>query len=348
MQARDIREDDATVAAELLAHLRAAGGDSTQYAAPPARLEGGLENDTYAFTVAAQAEGWPAGLVLRLFRGGSHPLRADFERCLQNELAAQGFPCPRVRLGGGGLTIDGRPFTVMERAPGADLLSTMFPPAGWTFRATPAFAETHARLHRIDAGAVIAALAELGFAREALRSLLSAPHELAGMQARGEKLDAPLVRDGLRWLHAHAPEREPPAVICHGDYHPRNVLVHAGRISAVIDWSVARVAPAEYDVGRTTVLMRHAPSTLTGVSAVLASVLRRTMLFRYLRVYSGLRPVDRTALRYFTALHLLRSLIMGYEARAHGDDAVRQAWGAPSVIRSMAAHFSSITGARTG
>ena len=43
-------------------------------------------------------------------------------------------------------------------------------------------------------------------------------------------------------------------VLCHGDFHPGNLLASsAGRITAVLDWGNAHVAPAEYAVARAEV-----------------------------------------------------------------------------------------------
>ena len=38
--------------------------------------------------------------------------------------------------------------------------------------------------------------------------------------------------------------------VCHGDFHPGNVLFEGTRPAGIVDWSLAREAPVLYDVGR--------------------------------------------------------------------------------------------------
>ena len=47
---------------------------------------------------------------------------------------------------------------------------------------------------------------------------------------------------------ARHPSPEHPAVLCHRDFHPGNVLWHHGRVSGVVDWTHACRGPAAADV----------------------------------------------------------------------------------------------------
>lgn len=53
----------------------------------------------------------------------------------------------------------------------------------------------------------------------------------------------------LRWLHAHLPPTQPARVLVHGDFRPANVLVDAGRITALLDWEFATVGDHHQDLG---------------------------------------------------------------------------------------------------
>ena len=61
---------------------------------------------------------------------------------------------------------------------------------------------------------------------------------------RGRRADA--VARAITQLRTAARDR--PEVFCHGDFHPGNVLFEGGTVSGVVDWSAARVQPAEADV----------------------------------------------------------------------------------------------------
>ncbi len=50
----------------------------------------------------------------------------------------------------------------------------------------------------------------------------------------------------------------PPAIL-HLDFHPANVLVHAGRVTGVIDWANASVGDPRADVARTAAILCFAP-----------------------------------------------------------------------------------------
>jgi hypothetical protein len=48
-------------------------------------------------------------------------------------------------------------------------------------------------------------------------------------------------------------------VLLHLDYHPANVLVERGRVSAVLDWANARAGDRRADLARTAAILRFAP-----------------------------------------------------------------------------------------
>ncbi len=50
-----------------------------------------------------------------------------------------------------------------------------------------------------------------------------------------------------------------PVVFCHDDYHPGNVLFEGGRLTGIIDWSSARLAPACVDVAHARADLAIAP-----------------------------------------------------------------------------------------
>jgi len=88
------------------------------------------------------------------------------------------------------------------------------------------------------------------------------------------------------------------AQLCHGDFHPGNLL-SAGDGYAVIDWTLgARGHPAA-DVARTRLLIAQAGIPADAPRAVrwLARLGRRILLAAYLRGYSRERSLDVTLVK---------------------------------------------------
>ncbi len=49
--------------------------------------------------------------------------------------------------------------------------------------------------------------------------------------------------------------RNQNASICHGDFHPLNILVKEGQVTAVLDWPGFSIADPVLDVAYTVVLL---------------------------------------------------------------------------------------------
>src|SRR5262249_48683278 len=158
-----------------------------------------------------------------------------------------GYPSPRVLLVGGAGDELGRAFVVMPRVPGRLMVDTLRGPAG--IRMATTLARAQLALHALDPEPMRRALAKTGW-----------PAEERGVEREREELERGMerarldgLRGGARWLATNRPRPAGRTVICHGDFHPLNVLVDRGRLSGVIDWSERRLRFAEpaYDVGAT-------------------------------------------------------------------------------------------------
>jgi len=83
----------------------------------------------------------------------------------------------------------------------------------------------------------------------------------------------------------------PEDCVCHGDFHPGNILLTA-RGPMIIDWSAATRGYALADVARTCVLFESAPVP-PGTSLrirILIKLTRRLVYAAYLKQYLELRP----------------------------------------------------------
>jgi hypothetical protein len=125
---------------------------------------------------------------------------------------------------------------VLERLGGTDMLSLLQRQPRRLLGLARALADAHLVVHGIQAPAEL----------PGLRPVLAA-------RIAGAGLPPPLREHAVRVLDA-LPDGDR---LCHGDYHPGNVLVAADRVG-VIDWANAACGVPEADHARTVLLLRWA------------------------------------------------------------------------------------------
>ena len=286
------------VAADLLRVLeRHTAMPGLAYAVPPVALSGGFWAALYGFRLAHGPKELSGDLVARV-------MPTDEEHCqrearMQAAAAEAGFPAPRIHFTGGREAGLGRPFIIMDRAPGGTLASGL----DWRERVRALasmpvmLAETMARLHALDPAVVAELPAEVGVA--------TVLEELA------ERI-RPLALEGfasaVAWLNEHRPV-ERTRVICHGDLHPFNLVIENGRASAVLDWTNAVLADPAYDAAYTFQLLALWPVAVPGLPrGLLKLAAGRLAARRFLNEYRRRARVETGALGWYEALHSLRLL----------------------------------------
>jgi uncharacterized protein (TIGR02172 family) len=221
----------------------------------------------------AEVFAWDDGHVLKLFRPGWDADVASHEAEIARAIYASGAPAPQV---GEVVEVDNRAGIIYERISGPSLLTDLIGHPTHLRRIMRALAEAHADLHQRT-------VANLPRVREMLAQRATSVAELTEAQRRAV----------LRALEA-LPDAD---TLCHGDYHPDNVL-RSPRGPLVIDWENAALGDPLADVARTLMLFRanfvHSQSAATralkrGSLQYLASL--------YLRRYRQLRPFDMARLR---------------------------------------------------
>jgi aminoglycoside phosphotransferase (APT) family kinase protein len=333
-----------TIAPALLAYLRAHLRVPTlAFADPAAAISGGYDTRIFAFRLSGAPPAWSGPLILRLLSPTQDPLRALKERATQNTLAALGYPVPRVLAACADRGPLGAGFLVMERAPGRPLLDAE------RLGVSHTLAATHARLHALGADALRRALDAEGLAAGGGfdRSAVSFEGYLAALDRRIRQAALAGLAEGMRWLFDHRPAPAAPLVVCHGDFHPQNLLVADGRVSAVLDWPNVLVAEPEYDVASTRALLTLTPIALSPVPAAvrpLVAVLRPIMVARYLALYRRARPLDRSRLPYYEAASCMRGLVRAAEARVTDGGGGANPLDASSFADRLAARFARISG----
>jgi aminoglycoside phosphotransferase (APT) family kinase protein len=200
-------------------------------------LAGGGMNETYRVELAGDD-----AVVVRIARQDV-PWFVD-EAYLMTQARAVGVPTAEV-LGLEHLDHDGRllSFSVQQFLPGRSLdeLVGELSAAG---------------LERLvlDAGEILARVHSVGLEDRGVRHVLRLPEEheitrVAGIvrEAFGSA-EAAVVERGAEFLRQQVTTRAaPPVSLVHGDFCPKNLLIHDGAVVGIIDWEFAgRTAPA-YD-----------------------------------------------------------------------------------------------------
>lgn len=232
---------------------------------PLTKLAEGREAELFA---------WGEGAVLRLLRDPNATVSNERQRAALEAARAGGASVPAVREAG---VYHGRPGLVLERIDGPDLLTLLGRRPWRLLWAGRACGVVHARLHDITAPAGVPTL-----------------HARYGQPAGGlDRIPPPIARR-VRALLATLPEGDR---LCHGDFHPGNVIISPRR-PVVIDWAnVARGHP-EADVARTLLLLQLGelpPGTLLPVR-LLARLARMLLRRIYLNEYRRHRPLNRRRL----------------------------------------------------
>lgn len=271
-------------------------------------MHGGFDTQVFAFILAAGApEPFAGPLILRLFGPHQTAARALREQAVQNALAAMGYPAPRAFTACTDLEVLGGAFLVMERMPGRPMLEVRKRDlAGVLVR-------MQLRLHDLDSQALQASVKK-GTSRD-MPSFGDVLSDLGG-RVRNSSIDG-LAR-AMRWLEEHRPPEPRRAVICHGDFHPQNILMHGGVVSAVLDWPNAVIGDPAFDVAATRVILAYAPlelAALPGPLQWLVRAARPILVARYVAGYRCRRPLDGTALAYYEAAGCVRALVRVAEAR---------------------------------
>lgn len=229
--------------------------------------------------------------VLRVFREGADD-DAWREHLLGDRLGTVGLPVPAPRWAG---RIGPHPALLQARLPGrpaAELLgSTRLPGLVRDLGAL------QARLHADGP-------TDLDVPRHSAAGYLT-----ADLARRRDAVAEPDRSGTWAWLQRTAADDVPAdAVLCHGDFHPLNVLVDDGSLG-LVDWTDACIADRHHDVARTIAIYRLASVIAERRSERMVLTALRGWLGRtHRRAYearAGVR-LDDLALAWWQVVHLYR------------------------------------------
>lgn len=213
----------------------------------------------------ADVYAWDNGHVLKLFQPWFELENIQYEQRLARAVVASGVKAPAV---GELLQVNGRNGLLYERVTGLSM-ETMFLRQPWKlFTYARILAGLHAQMHEKVLDQTIPA--------QKLR--------LQNKIGQAEALPDPLKTKLLSALDS----LQQGDRVCHGDFHPANVLL-SGREATVIDWIDATRGNPLADVARTSIIALGAAESAQTSRRLLKLVVK---LFHsvYLKQYFALRP----------------------------------------------------------
>jgi uncharacterized protein (TIGR02172 family) len=219
----------------------------------------------------AEVYSWGEGQILKLYRPDFERTWIEHEARVGRIVAEAGLAAPAV---GDVIEAGGRSGIVMERIVGPSMLDDLARRPWVLVHHALQFAEMHAAMHTCQRP-------ELPSQRDSL--------------ARAIEYAPALPEESRRQLSTTLLRLPDGDAVCHGDYHPDNLIV-SPRGVIVIDWlTVTRGTPIA-DVTRTVLLFRVAvlPAGMPAAKRIMTQLLRRAFVGLYLRTYRRLRPLSDT------------------------------------------------------
>ncbi|MBN9386512.1 MAG: phosphotransferase [Chloroflexi bacterium] len=205
---------------------------------------------------------WDDGQVLKLYEPGTSKSKVEHEIELGQRIQARGIPSPAVE---GFIEVDGQPGIIFERVDGPTMLEYSAAKPWQVFWIARRFAELQAEMHT----SLVPGLPDLN---KKIRARLDAITLLT-----------PETKAELIALLESYPASN---AVCHGDFHPGN-LIMSPRGPIIIDWlDVARGYPL-YDVARTSYLLSKAamPPGASPAQRLFIRLFRKLFHWLYLRRY---------------------------------------------------------------
>ena len=208
----------------------------------------------------AEIYAWSDRQILKLYREWCPTDWVDYEARIARAVYEAGIPSPEA---GEIVEVDGRRGLLYERLAGISMLQDMNARPWLLFKHARSLAELHLKIHG---------------------------QSTTGLPSYGERLDFDIrnsahLSEELKSKALALLKILPGGTnICHGDYHPENVLI-TERGPVVIDWMTASTGSPWTDVARTSLILsigaKAAEKRLNPIIRTLIKLYHRTYLHRY-------------------------------------------------------------------
>jgi aminoglycoside phosphotransferase (APT) family kinase protein len=302
---------------KLIAYLRDQLNDSQiDYASPLVRVRGGFETQIYRFRLDGAHGEFSKPLILRLYPAFYGTGNAVWDHTIQNALSTTDYPVAKSHLLCTDMSVLGGAFFIMDFLPGETMASAPMD------RVPELLGKAHAALHRIDPDSLIESIGEGGIDKRWL--YLDIRYE--GLKDKASNF--PWIREAVDWLIENRPPEPEELSVCHGDFHPLNILIQDDVVTGVLDWGGFTIADPALDVANTIVLstipFKHVSHTL-GLDP--SSIDFNKFAELYLDAYQAEVTIDLSNLDYYRARRCINALIQGAEGQP--------VWQHPLIIKDL-------------
>jgi aminoglycoside phosphotransferase (APT) family kinase protein len=225
----------------------------------------------------AEILAWGEGRVLRLLREGASRARALRELRVLRSIHETGIPSPAVYpadTGDGLVEIDGRLGFVMDRVEGPSMLRELTAKPWRLVRSARTFARLHRAIHASTTDGL--------------------PSHRERHHAVIDRIAEDIGHDVAARIHRAVDALPDGSAVCHGDFHPDNILMSDdGPI--IIDWGPASSGHPAADVAWTVYLFHYGGYSpgMNRRQRLLLDTLRRLFLYVYLRAYLRKSSITR-------------------------------------------------------
>jgi uncharacterized protein (TIGR02172 family) len=222
-------------------------------------------NQRIAVGRTAEVYAWENNQVLKLFRDWCPPDWVDYEARICRLVNDAGVPSPRV---GDIIEVDGRRGILYERVDGLEMLAAMSRDPLKIVEYARMLACLHVEMHRCAGG-----------------DLPSMSVRTAGAIHAAKALPGDLRERSIKTLAA-LPDGDR---LCHGDFHPGNVIL-TSRGPLIIDWMTAAQGHPAADVARTRLLCTVGDPPQGGLVRLMVLAARGVFRSEYLKAYRAAAP----------------------------------------------------------
>jgi uncharacterized protein (TIGR02172 family) len=227
--------------------------------------------------------------ILKLFRKNFPYHIIEMEYKTSKKIQLKGLPVPKVE---GIVEEEGRPGIIYERIYGDSMLKRILKKPLTISKEAKRLAELHYKMHTYTVDTI--------------------PKQKVMME-RNINLTELLSHENKQKVLGILKKLPENDVLCHGDFHPGNVMLESER-AVIIDWMTATRGSFAADVARTVLLLRDAalPGGMPFLFKIFSKILRSQILSVYLKKYLELSNASIDEIKQWeipvTAARLIESI----------------------------------------
>ncbi len=295
------------------------------YQTPPVQLQGGFETQIYRFQLEGAQDEFAQPLILRLYPARYSSGNAVWESTIQNALISADYPVAKAHLLCTEMSVLGGAFFIMDYLPGEPLINA-------PLELVPdLLGQNHAILHQIDTDPLVKTIHAAGIDRSSL--FLNQRYDAIIKRAD----EFPWLREAVDWLVKNRPPEPEQLAVCHGDFHPLNILIQDGQVTGVLDWPGFLISDPALDIANTIVLItipfKHLAPTL---GMEISNIDFEKFAEVYLNAYQAEKSINIAHLDYYRVRRCVNALFEGAQGQS--------SWRHPLIIKELLEFVNSITG----